>query len=256
MWVLGPDFRAGLRHPLYRPSHATGLWLAVAIFLVLLLVNQIILQPAFAFGIISLTGAGDQSAFLRGALLSVLPAGLITAALAWFLASRRGANPLDVLALRLPALGTLGWILVVCGFVLGLYLLFGILAWLSGINIESSGLVEQAVMQLNNDPLYFLVAGGLMIGAPLAEELTFRGQIFATLAQSRIGMVGASVVTAAAWASIHGMTQPIHIVALLFLMGLVLAFLLVRFGSLWVTIACHAVWNGLQAITLFTMSPQ
>ena len=255
MEILGPDFRAGLRHALYRPAQPAGLWLGLAIFLALLLANQIILQPAIAIGILAVTG-GDQSAFLRGALLSVLPAGLITAWLAWILARRRGADPRDVLALRTPALGGLGWAIVVGGFVIGLYALFGIAAWLAGFDIESSGLVEQAVMKLNNDPLYFLIAGGLMIGAPLAEEMTFRGQIFATLSQSRIGVPGASVMTAATWAAIHGATQPLHIVGLLFLMGLALAFLLVRFGSLWVTIACHAVWNGIQALALYAMAPQ
>jgi membrane protease YdiL (CAAX protease family) len=256
MALLGPDFRAGLRHALYRPSNPAGVWLAIAIFLALLIVNQIVLQPAFAIGFAAITGSTGQSEFVRAALLSVLPAGLITAWLAWILARRRGADPRDVLALRTPALGGLGWAIVVGGFVIGLYALFGIAAWLAGFDIESSGLVEQAVMKLNNDPLYFLIAGGLMIGAPLAEEMTFRGQIFATLSQSRIGVPGASVMTAATWAAIHGATQPLHIVGLLFLMGLALAFLLVRFGSLWVTIACHAVWNGIQALALYAMAPQ
>lgn len=254
MKVLGPDFRAGLRHPLYRPS-PVGLWLGVGIFLILFIVNQIVLQPVVAFGVVSATGGGPED-LIRGALLSVLPAGLITAWLAWILARSRGANPFDVLSLRLPALGGLGWAIVVGGFVIGLYVLFGIVAWFAGFDIESSGLVEQAVSRLTDDPLYVLVAGGLIIGAPLAEELTFRGQIFAALSQTRIGVIGASILSAAGWAAIHGVTQPIHIVALLFLMGLVLAFLLVRFGSLWVTIACHAVWNGLQAIALYSMAPQ
>jgi membrane protease YdiL (CAAX protease family) len=254
MEVLGPDFSAGVRHPLYRPS-AVRLWLGVGIFLILFIVNQIVLQPAVAFGVVSVTGGGAED-LIRGALISVLPAGLITAWLAWILARSRGANPLDVLALSLPALGALGWAIVVGGFVVGLYVAFGIVAWLAGIDIESSGLVEQAVIRLNRDPLYILIAGGLIIGAPLAEELTFRGQIFAALSQTRIGLVGASVLSAAAWAAVHGVTQPLHIVALLFLMGLALAFLLVRFGSLWVTIACHAVWNGIQAVALYVMATQ
>jgi membrane protease YdiL (CAAX protease family) len=108
-------------------------------------------------------------------------------------------------------------------------------------------------MQLSGDPLYLPIAGGLIIGAPVAEELTFRGQIFAALSQTRLGMRGAAAITSAVWAVIH-ITQPFHIILLLFLMGLALCWLLVRFGSLWVTITCHAVWNGLSAVTLYYLA--
>ena len=256
MEILGPDFRAGLRHALYRPFNPAGLGIAIAVFIALVIVNQLILLPAFAVGISALTSglASIQTEFLRGALLAVLPAGLLTAYLAWILARHRGVDPSEVLALRFPSLGFLGWAVILGGFPVVLYILFGVLAWLLRIDITSSGLVEQAVMQLGADPLYILVAGGLVIGAPFAEELTFRGQIFSALSQTRMGFLGASIVTSALWAAIHGFTQPLHIVGLLFVMGLALSWLLVRFGSLWVTIVCHAVWNAIQALALYWMS--
>jgi membrane protease YdiL (CAAX protease family) len=192
---------------------------------------------------------------MRSLLLGVLPAGIVTAYLAWLLARRHGADASAVLAFRLPALGALGWVVVVFGFLIVLYAFFGIIAWLFGVDITSSGLVEQAVMELSNDSLYFLIAGGLVIGAPFAEELTFRGQVFAALSQTRLGMTGAATFTSAVWAAIH-ITQPIHVIALLFFMGLALSWLLVRFGSLWVTIVCHAAWNGMSAIALYAMSQQ
>ena len=73
MAVLGPDFRAGLRHPLYRPHSPTNLLPAIGIFAILLIANQVILQPLFATGIAAL-GAGDGDDFYtglgRGMLLS------------------------------------------------------------------------------------------------------------------------------------------------------------------------------------------
>ncbi|MGE0237380.1 MAG: lysostaphin resistance A-like protein [Parvibaculaceae bacterium] len=254
MAVIGPDFRAGLREALYRPFNPAGLAEAVGFFFVLVIGNQM-LQGIFGFGGIALTASAlnDETALIRFLLLSVLPAGLLTGLLAWILARRRGADPRDVLALRFPALGGLGWAIVVGGFLIALYVLFGALSWLFGIDITSSGLVEQAVMQLAGDPLYLLIAGGLIIGAPIAEELTFRGQIFAALSQTRLGTSGAAALTSALWAGIH-ITQPFHIIALLFLMGLALCWLLVRFGSLWVTIVCHAVWNAMSAVALYSMA--
>lgn len=257
MAFMGTDFRAGLRQPLYRPFNPAGLATAIWIFITLLIVNQVILQPAFGIGFIAATsGLGDiRTDFVRGALLSVLPAGLLTAVLAWLLARRRNADPKKVLALHMPSLGLLGWLIVIGGFVIGLYILFGIIAWSFGIDVNSSGLVEQAVMQLRASPLYFLIAGGLVIGAPIAEELTFRGQIFAALSQTRVGTMGAAVITSAVWAGIH-VTQEWHTIPLLFLMGLALCWLLVRYGSLWITIICHAAWNAVTTILLYFMPLQ
>lgn len=258
MMLLGPDFDAGLRHALYRPFNPVGLLPAVGIFIGLLIINQVILVPVFGTGIFALTSGqtSSDSEWLRALLLSILPSGLVTAWIAWILARRHGADPRDVLALRLPGLGILGWVVVVGGFFLAINASFLLLAAIFGFDLNSSGLVEQGTMQLGHDPLFFVIALGLIIGAPLAEELIFRGQIFAALAQTPLGLSGASLITSALWAGTHAPTQSLQVVGLLFLMGLLLCWLLVRYGSLWVTIACHAVWNAMSAVTLYSLAPQ
>jgi membrane protease YdiL (CAAX protease family) len=62
--------------------------------------------------------------------------------------------------------------------------------------------------------------------------------------------MGATLVTSTVWALLHA-TEPWLSVGLIFMMGLVFGFLLVRFGSLWVTIACHAAWNAIYSIVIF-----
>lgn len=256
-WI-GADLQAGLRHALYRPFNPAGLWTAIAIFIGLFILNQIILVPAFGIGILALASGTlqDDSGWLRALLLSILPAGLVTAWIGWMFARRPGVDPRDVLALRLPDLGIIGWALVVVGFFISISVLFFLLATVFGFDLQSSGMVEQGTMQFGHDPLFLLIAAGLVIGAPLAEEIIFRGQIFSALAQTRLGLSGASLVTSALWAGIHWPTQQLYVVGLLFLMGLLLCWLLVRFGSLWVTIACHAAWNAMSAYALYTMAPQ
>ena len=63
MTLIGPDFRAGLSHALYRPFNPTGLWSAIAIFVGLLLINQLVLVPVFGALIIALTSGqiGNES---------------------------------------------------------------------------------------------------------------------------------------------------------------------------------------------------
>lgn len=257
MSFIGRDFRAGLREALYRPFNPAGLIGAICIFLALFIINQVVLQPAFAIGIIAaLSGVANIHAdFLRGAMFSILPAGLLTAWLAWLLARRHGADAKQVLALHFPELGLAGWAATLGGFLVCLLGVFAFISWLMGFDLTSSGVVEKAVAELSGDPLFYLIAAGLAVGGPLAEEMTFRGQIFAALAQSRLGVVGASLITSASWACVH-ITEPWHIILLLFVMGLALSWLLVRFGSLWLPILCHAAWNGVQALALYGAGQQ
>jgi membrane protease YdiL (CAAX protease family) len=80
------------------------------------------------------------------------------------------------------------------------------------------------------------------IGAPLSEELLFRGFLQSALARSRIGYFGASLVTTMGWTALHAGYSPAGLIEV-FLIGLLLSWLLWRTGSLWVPILCHAVHN-------------
>lgn len=255
---LGPDFQAGLSHALYRPHNPVGLVPAIGIFVGLFILSQLILVPAFGLGILAVTSGmfQDPNERMRALMLALLPASLVTAWIGWILARQRGADPREVLALRPPDLGFFGWALVVGGFFLAINAVFLLLAAVFGFDLQSSGMVEQSTMQFGHDPLFFVIAAGLAIGAPLAEEIIFRGQIFAALSQTPLGFSGSALVTSALWAGIHWPTQELYVVGLLFLMGLLLCWLLVRFGSLWVTIACHAAWNAMSAYALYTMAQQ
>jgi uncharacterized protein len=250
MSLIGPDFRAGLRAALYPREPVADLWPSIAFFAVLAVVNQL-LQAAMAIGIHALAGQdfNDHAALLRSAMLGVLPAALLTIGLAWLFAGRRGVDPKAMLRFQTPALGSLGWAAAIFVFLIAMQLVAAFLITVFKIAPENVGAVEDAMKGLVNDPTYPVIAIGIVLGAPLAEELTFRGQIFAALARTRLGPSGTTVLTSAAWAGLH-IGEPVHAVALLFVMGLALGFLLVRFGSLWVCFVCHAVWNGMFALAL------
>jgi len=47
------------------------------------------------------------------------------------------------------------------------------------------------------------------------------------------------------------MTEPWLMIGVIFIMGLVFGYLLYRFGSIWVPIICHGVWNGAYALLVF-----
>jgi membrane protease YdiL (CAAX protease family) len=256
---FGRDLLAGLRTPLYSAQSPIGLGGSVLILGVLLVVHTL-LQAVFALAAISLLSGsleGDPRGTIKAAMIGILPAGLIVAALAYRLARLRGGIPVSLLALGWPRLGVGGWALVIVGFLLGVYGLITILIAVLGVDLSlytpgengaspetgTTGIVKEALFDLANEPLFWVAWPSVIIGAPLAEEVIFRGQIFAALAQSRFGALGATVVTSVGWALLHA-TEPWLMILFIFVMGLALGWLLIRFGSVWVTIVCHAVWNG------------
>jgi membrane protease YdiL (CAAX protease family) len=98
--------------------------------------------------------------------------------------------------------------------------------------------------------LTLLVVG---VGAPLAEEFLFRGFLFSAISKTRLGLIGTAILTSAVWTSLHVGYAPAAVIEV-FGIGLVLSWLLVRSGSLWVPIFCHAAYNTLLMVMLMFIS--
>jgi uncharacterized protein len=99
--------------------------------------------------------------------------------------------------------------------------------------------------------LLLLAAG---VGAPLAEEMLFRGFLFGGLSATRLGPIAAAVISAATWAGLHLNYSAVGIAAI-FLIGLYLAWLRWRFDTLIIPIVCHSVYNSLIMLVLLNTSP-
>lgn len=272
MGKFGTDFQKYTSPLLYAPSNPAGLWLALALALLLVVANGVFQAAAGTaiLGVFFDPALADQKSMIKAYIIGIFPASLLTAVLAWQVAKIRGGRPQEVLALRWPDLGWLGWVALVGGFMIAMYAAIFVLVALFQINLAdytpgpdgqsptsgSAGLVKEAMFDLANEPrLFWLAFPAVAIGAPLAEELVFRGQLFAALARSRAGYSGAVLITSALWSLLH-ITEPWLAVGIIFMMGLVLGALLIRFGSLWVTIACHAIWNGLYSLVILETLPQ
>jgi uncharacterized protein len=263
--LVGSDFRGGLWRRLYAPANPAGLFASIAIAVALVVLNQL-LQLGAAFAVVHLVlhgSMGNPGDLIKAYIIGLFPASVLTAAAALALARLKGGSLQEVLALRWPQLGPLGWALLVGGFLVALYGLILLAVTLLGIdlgsyaptegedNSSSIGLVKQAMFDLAHDPrLYLLALPSVTVGAPLAEELIFRGQLFGALSQTRLGVAGATLITSATWSLMH-ISEPALSMAMIFAMGLVFGYLLYRFGSLWVTMACHAAWNTIYSLIIF-----
>jgi len=166
----------------------------------------------------------------------------------------------------MPQFSGLGWVVVIGGFLVTMYLAIIVIVTVLGIDLSqytpgphgespdtgSTGLVKEAMFDIANQPwLFWLTLPSVALGAPIAEEFIFRGQLFSALSRTRLGVSGTAVITSALWAALH-MSEPWLSVGVIFVMGLVFGWMMYRFGSLWVTMACHGVWNTMFALVIFT----
>jgi uncharacterized protein len=188
-------------------------------------------------------GAAAQTAMgLRFFALWQLAAVLMT-----LLASTRfGGRLRDVLALH-PAAG--GW---------GAY--WGAILTLAVVQVVLSGVQYttrsgdlyvdlRPFVELVRGPDWVLAALVIGIGAPLSEELLFRGFLLSALSRSRLGFWGAAVITSGLWTALHAGYTLVGIVEV-FVIGLFFSWLVWRTGSLRVAIFCHAVYNSLIVLAL------
>lgn len=89
---------------------------------------------------------------------------------------------------------------------------------------------------------WLLLLSGVVI-APLGEELIFRGFVYRGLSESRVGVPGAIVISSAIWAAIH--TQyDLFYMSVIFALGLALAFVRHRSGSVMLAFVLHALVNA------------
>lgn len=271
MAFFGPDLRGGLRRGLLDTAHAPGLVAALLVLVLLVVANQV-LQAIFGFLALKyvIAGeAGDPRAVIKGFLVGMFPASLATALLAAALARVASGSVLPALNMRWPALGAGGWLVIVGGFLIVMYAAITVIVMVLGIDPSqytpgpdgqspetgSAGLVKEAMFDIANETwLFWLVLPSVALGAPIAEEIIFRGQLYSAIARSRLGAAGATLVTSLLWALLH-VTEPWLSIGLIFVMGLTFGWLVWRFGSLWVTMACHAAWNLVYSLIIFGTTP-
>lgn len=220
------------------PERYRGPGVVVLLLLVLSLAS-IITAPFSADAGALILGEGELT--LLGAAVILLATQVALLLVSWVLVFRPGA--LEALP-SLPGRDPVGAVRSGLGW--------GVVAWI-GATLVSAGVVwvleqlgfdaqpqaaEQAIQMV--DPWLVIVA--VVILAPIAEEVFFRGVVFNAWVREggpRWAFIGSSIL----FALIH-----ISVVALLpiFLLGLALAWIYRRSGNLLAPIAMHATVNGIS----------
>ncbi len=98
--------------------------------------------------------------------------------------------------------------------------------------------------------LGMIVMGGIL--TPFAEEIAFRGLLYGWL-RRRLGFGAAAIVSASVFAVLHGVAV---LIPALTLVGLALAWIAERSGSIWPAIVTHAAFNTFMILTLYAALSQ
>lgn len=174
--------------------------------------------------------------------------GFVILVVVWHLGLRPYNGTLSALGLMAPATVRLKTILLTSG-VLSASLLSTVLysRLVDRLDLEILATPDIPADIIFPGPASLLTYEALAIWTPLAEEVFFRGFVFAGLVP-RLGVAGAMVASALIFSGFHvslGLVVPV------FITGLLLAWLYYRTGSLWPAIAAHAGQNSLAIATTF-----
>ncbi len=205
----------------------------------------------------ALGGAYGLSFVLPGAALNAITLlwlQLLMAGWAVSVARRKGNGPRSDFGISLLGLSDF-----ISAVVLGLSLLMigsvaaGLVSWLLGLSASEQTTNTGIVTNVQGFWRWMMV-GLVVIGAPVAEELFFRGLLLGALKRrfgSVVGVLGSTV----AFTALHYTGGPLRESVMLFsvigVIGLVLGSYAVRSGRVLPTIIAHSVFNALVVIASF-----
>jgi membrane protease YdiL (CAAX protease family) len=119
---------------------------------------------------------------------------------------------------------------------------FGLFSLLPIADDSTPGIVDDYQAALGNSVALILFWLSLTVIAPVSEEIAFRGFLLRGWMSTRLGVIGAVVLSSLLFAAIHGPNQ-LAVFISLFVGGMLLATMRWLSGSIVPTILMHATWN-------------
>lgn len=148
---------------------------------------------------------------------------------------KRGSNLREYLGLTLPTMWDgLRWLVALMAFFF--------LADVTMVLLGQSIVPDFMIRTYSSVKHLWMLWVALLVCAPLLEELFFRGFLIKGLMESRLGWLGAVLISSAAWAFTH-VQYDVYGTTMIFVLGLVLGTARVKSGSTLLTIGLHSIVN-------------
>jgi membrane protease YdiL (CAAX protease family) len=224
-------------------------WADLAVGVAAILVLLFFLSLAALPVLLTYGEDSDEGRFTAAVINGLWYAGSII--LVYLIVQRRGAG-WGTLGFRPPPgsppnrwLSLLGAVFVFLFVAYGLVILYGLFVELFGLDLLEPG---QQIPDESYDSAAVIAAMGFLVvlGAPVAEEVLFRGFIFAKL-RMHMPFVVAAAISGGVFSLAHldlGLILPFTLV------GMLLAYVYERTGTLWGSIGVHFCFNTITFLVL------
>jgi uncharacterized protein len=172
---------------------------------------------------------------------------MMASALVLTLAARRaGSSAQGYLGLTMPAKRH---ILTGLGLTAAFWCLGVIFFYLFPAFDQSHELIREYRRLIGNPSALTMYWIAMVVTAPLFEEIIFRGFLMRGWSESRLGSMGAIMLSSLVFAAIHVQYTPVNM-AFVFGLGLLFGAMRWRSGSTTLTIMLHAAWNLVASIAI------
>lgn len=115
------------------------------------------------------------------------------------------------------------------------------------------GFMGDVLKSAQADGALWLLVAAFCIAAPMSEEILARGFLYRGWSESRLGVVGAIILSSLAWTSLH-LQYDWFFFGEVFCIGLLLGYLRYRSNSTWLTIVIHGLNNTAATIQTFWLA--
>lgn len=222
------------------PAKPWGVWptlgLSAAIGIITFIVQLflgLIIGIIFAVAELDFNNLAENGNFLLGCTLLAYP--VILGLTLLVIKIRKGNTPVDYLAIRnlklKPLLCWLGW--TAC-----MILVTGVI----GSQLDKPPPEIMITMIASSHMILMIVV--LIFGAPIVEEIFFRGFMFKGIAASSLGGVGAVIITTLCWVGIHGFQYDLFTLLQLSVFGVLLGIARLKTNSVIIPVILHMANNA------------
>src|SRR6185295_13311327 len=115
------------------------------------------------------------------------------------------------------------------------------------------GFMGEVLKSAQADGALWVLVIAFCVAAPISEEVLARGFLYRGWSESRLGVVGAIILSSMAWTAMH-MQYDWFFFGEVFCMGLLLGYLRYRSNSTWLTIVIHGLNNTAATIQTFWLA--
>jgi membrane protease YdiL (CAAX protease family) len=119
------------------------------------------------------------------------------------------------------------------------------------LNLPDEQFMLDIKQATNSITILALVLTTICLIAPITEEIVFRGWLFSKIAQTKLGDLGAILLSSLAFTAIHSQYQHLETLVMLFTLGLLLSWVRYKSNNISNTIIMHMLFNLLAMASLF-----